>query len=210
MAANGTPPDFDLVKYERDREHELALNQFTHNLEVEQLKLLILLNGGAAAAILTFAEHSASTARWLMLPVLFWLVGLYIGAAATLRMRKVQADFGKFYRHRRHATEFRRLAGLGKLPSGISRDELSELVRLASGEEALRKAIKTRDLSALHDRLADVVISRARTDNARVEPLSRYSLYWFMLGALVAAGVVIAGPSNPPAAAVKANLAAST
>src|SRR4051812_27447431 len=101
MAIQPAEKDFERVKYERDREHELALNEFTHNLEVEQLKLLILLNGGAATALLAFAEHSAASVQWLMLPVLLWLLGLCAGAAATLRMRKAQAKYSKAYRHRR-------------------------------------------------------------------------------------------------------------
>src|SRR3954471_19675413 len=111
MASQPAEKDFERVKYERDRAHELALNEFTHNLEVTQLKLLIVLNGGAATPLLTFVEHSAGSLRWLMLPVFVWLIGLFTGALATLKMRKAQAQYGKFYRHSRQVTESLRLAG---------------------------------------------------------------------------------------------------
>ncbi|MEA3001394.1 MAG: hypothetical protein QOH81_182 [Sphingomonadales bacterium] len=205
---DATETDFELVKYERDREHELALNEFTHNLEVEQLKLLILLNGGAAAALLTFAEHSGSTVRWLMLPVVIWLIGLSTGAWATLKMREAQSGFGKFYRHRRNATEVRRLIGRRKLPLDISDKELKDLARYAPEEPAPGATPATQDAALLHDRLADLVFDRARKAAAGIDPLSYVSLGAFVAGALTAAAVIAFVPPHEAARSPTANASA--
>jgi hypothetical protein len=207
MASHATDKDFVLVKYEHDRDHEIALNEFTHNLEMEQLKLLILLNGGAATALLTFAEHS-SAAPWLMIAVGIWLIGLLIGAFATFIMRRGQSAFAKFYRHHRNATEFRRIAGAASLPRSISDAELEDLEALASQEPTVRRALDKKDDAFLHERLARFVIAGAREDNRRVHRLSYFSLGAFIMGAIAAAGIVISAPS-PADAVHKAEVKAS-
>ncbi|HEY1604570.1 MAG TPA: hypothetical protein VGF77_03125 [Allosphingosinicella sp.] len=186
--------DFELVKYERDREHELALNEFTHRLEVEQLKLLILLNGGAATALLAFAEHDSAAVRWLAVPVVLWLAGLVAGALATMRMRKAQAFYGKFYRHRRQVTEFLRLAGRRKLPPSLSIEDRKDLETLAETQAAVAAALATENLPGLHASLAEIAIAKARTGNEGVTPLSHASLCAFLAGALAAAAVMILVP----------------
>jgi hypothetical protein len=202
--AYGQPKDFDTVKYERDREHELALNEYTHNLEVEQLKLLILLNGGAATAVIAFAEKAAlgSAVAGLVLPVLLWLAGLYKGAEATLTMREAQSKFSQFYRHRRHASEAR-LSSSGSEPPFLSAEERARLKVIAKKDSDVARALDDDDGETLHQALARQVIAQARALNSRVEPMSRRSLHYFVAGAVVAALVIGAGPfmghpSSPP------------
>lgn len=190
--------DFEAIKYGYDREHELELNKFTHNLEVEQLKLLILLNGGAATALLAFADGpvAANAVAWLLLPVLLWLIGLVVAAWATLTMREAQSAFSKFYRHRRNATEWRLLADAFRqrgvaLPLGISDDEEERLVRLANrGDSDVARALQEPDGALIHERLAKLTIGDARQASQRVLPLSVISLAFFLAGALCAAGVM--------------------
>jgi len=47
------PPDFEICKYQLDRAHELELNRFAHGLEIERLKILQLVNGGAFTVLET-------------------------------------------------------------------------------------------------------------------------------------------------------------
>lgn len=204
MAEKPDDLDFELTKYGYDRQHELELNKFTHNLEMEQLKLLILLNGGAATALLTFADGSilARTLPWLLLPVLLWLAGLIIGAWATIEMRDAQSGYSKFYRHRRNATEwdylvyaFRR-RGLD-YPIGISQKEKGLLETIArDDDDRIAKALRVKDGAVLHDRLAKFTIRRARRVNDRIVPLTRFSLGLFVAGVVAAAGVTALAP--PP------------
>jgi hypothetical protein len=204
----GQPKDFDTVKYERDREHELALNEYTHNLEVEQLKLLILLNGGAATAVIAFAEKASLgiAVAGLVVPVLLWLAGLYKGAQATLTMREAQSKFSKFYRHRRHAGEAR-LSSPGSEPPFLSPEERATLKAMAKNDADLTRALAADDGETLHQALAGEAIAQARDLNSQVEPMSRTSLHYFVAGAIVAALVIGAGPfighpSPPPRPAV--------
>lgn len=103
---------FDTEKYKLDRAHELELNKFTHVLEVERMKLLTYLNGGAAAAWLTFSKASPSSddalaAAALVIPPLIWLVGLLLASVATQATFKTQRSFTQAYHRRRRADEWR-------------------------------------------------------------------------------------------------------
>lgn len=203
-ASTDSAAGFELLKYELDRAHELELNKFTHNLEMDQLKLLILLNGGAATALLTFADGAilARTLPWLLLPVLLWLAGLIIGAQATIKMREAQSAYAKFYRHRRNATESRHLAAAFRrrsldFPLGLSLKEEQRLQKVAErGNEPLAEALRTGDGAVLHDQLAELTIAEARDVNERIGPLTRISLRLFVAGVVAAAGVTAAVPSD--------------
>ena len=184
--------DFELIKYDHDRGHEVELNKFTHALEMEQLKLLILLNGGAATAILAFADKAGLVDRlWALLPPVFlWLLGLSIGAWATITLRQAQSDYARFYRHRRSATEWRQLAQLPReaLVARIGRPPLHTL-RKIYGDDA-RQQFDTGDGAHLHDRAATYVLSQAQRANRHVYPLTLISLAMFVLGALMMAAMM--------------------
>ena len=201
---NGAGRDFELAKYESDRDHEIKLNEFTHALEVEQLKLLIFLNGGAAAALLTFAEKApASANRGAFLGAIgCWLAGLVVGAVATFTMRTAQSLFGKAYRHRRNAVEWRRLTG--------SQEKRERLIGPAEAELVQRldpppDADATGDI--LYDRTATLIIADARAANRRIFPLSVISILLFLAGAVSAAFLVIAVPAGGGDETPSANVA---
>lgn len=115
MGSEYPSSDFEIEKYKLDRLHELELNKFTHALEMERLKLLTFLNGGAAAAWLTFSRAAEITSnRWpaialIVVPALFWLVGLASASVATQRALTCQRDYTKAYHQRRRADEWRTL-----------------------------------------------------------------------------------------------------
>lgn len=195
------PPDFELTKYGYDREHELELNKFTHALEVEQLKLLFLLNGGAAAALLTFAERVTypMTREGLLWPVLFWIAGLTVAAGATFRTRLVQGLYSKAYRHRRHATEWRRTKRSDDPqwvnPLGLPESELlDELGRTLSVQE--RKAFESaRDAGVgdfLYESAATFLRKRAERSKKWISALGGISIACFIAGAVTAAVVATA------------------
>jgi hypothetical protein len=200
-----TDADFDTIKYERDREHELKLNEFTHNLELEQLRLLILLNGGATTAVLAFAEKSASpqTLQALLAAVIVWLVGLGAGAWATLAMREAQSLFAKSYRHRRNAREIRRAphSGTGTIPP--SAYELGLLIesgqlKRQKGFLAIFRRVKSKQPTAvLHDDMAKAARHCAFARSGTVYRLSVASLILFVAGAIAASAGLLGAPAAP-------------
>jgi hypothetical protein len=203
-----TSGDFEKLKYSADREHELKLNEFTHNLEMEQLKLLILLNGGAAAALLAFAEKAASgrTLGWLMAPVALWLVGLGLGAVATLTMRDAQALFAKAYRHRRQAADTGRLP-IARAPAFVPTKRDAALL-MEFGKGGGREGQDGDSSTVRQQRLADASLYCAGTRNEKVKPLSLWSVAFFMSGAVAAGAVIILVPPTREATSTRMQTAA--
>lgn len=198
MPTNPESVDFELTKYGYDRQHEIELNKFTHALEVEQLKLLILLNGGGAAALLSFADTSgfSMSLAGLFVPVLLWILGLGSAATATLRMRQLQAEYTKAYRHRRNATEWRRFHekhGVKRVnPFGLPDNVLlAELKTNLTGEEGRQFAAaeKIGNGDVLYDLAATYLRQRADSRKDWISWLSAASIGAFIVGALFAAGV---------------------
>lgn len=121
MALGELPPElprdeaasFQLLKYELDRTHELELNKFSYGLEIERLKILQLLNGGAFTALIAFFDKEMLRAGddmppiFLSVAVVAWLGGLGIAALATQRALDAQSKFAAAYHTRRRATEWR-------------------------------------------------------------------------------------------------------
>jgi hypothetical protein len=219
MSEKPEPADFELTKYGHDRGHELELNKFTHTLEMEQLKLLILLNGGAATALIAFADEVGIRGDLvtLLAPVLLWLCGLGAGAWATMTMREAQSKYAQAYRFRRNATEWRQLAErFGPHVLGERLGELDPDTVTAAEQELIdrRATRKARELlnwpsdppaaggAALRDAAAIVAFRAAGKANGRIEGLSLVSLALFVLGVLAAAGSVADMPA-PQAPAVK-------
>lgn len=218
----GVPPaDFELTKYGYDREHELELNKFTHALEVEQLKLLVLLNGGAAAALLTFAKETTYplTLAGLLGPVVLWILGLVAAAAAAVVLRQVQAEFSRAYRHRRQAIEWSRSQRpdvpnqanpialpdrdlLETLSERYVKEQAAEEARGEAGKQAgedarkaaqaLSKARNERRGDLLHNLAATFLRQRAAGRNKWVVRLGGLSIALFAAGAVTAA-LVAAG-----------------
>jgi hypothetical protein len=219
MSNGKADASFETTKYERDREHELKLNEFTHNLEMEQLKLLILLNGGAATALLAFAEKAASGPGLCLLaiPIALWLAGLGVGAYATILMREAQSLFGKSYRHRRTAVEaVHNAASATFKPTDREKKWLAEFERFektaksstpesrgpqAAASDAPRATAQPSDTPVKpedgvnHARMADAALHCAGTRNDRVKWTSLASVGLFILGAAAAAAILILAPS---------------
>jgi hypothetical protein len=112
---NDTYSVFVIEKYKLDRAHELELSKFTHALQMERLKLLTFLNGGAAAAWLTFSgvgrpSENAWAAAALIFPTLFWLVGLILASLATHFTLKSERASTRAYHRRRRSDEWRLLS----------------------------------------------------------------------------------------------------
>lgn len=212
MSTKPDPPDFELTKYGYDRAHELELNKFTHALEMERLKLLILLNGGSATALLTFARETALGDRlWLAIPVGLWAAGLWVGVEATAKMLAGQSQFTRSYRFRRNAVEWRRFELLHGADDARGRfaelreDELkaaaTELERLGRLENTNPRAEpgqprppdgKANDGSHTRDALANVAFNTARVTTEAVERLTLRSVRFFVLGIFAAAILVLA------------------
>lgn len=187
MTDGGQPQDFEITKYGFDRDHELSLNQFQHALEFEQLKLLIFLNGGAATALLAFAEKTKTGFNSLLFgsAIVAWLVGLLVGTWATIGMRGLQSDYAKSLRYRRLATEWRRLPE--KLP-GLDPKLIIELPDGKTPDEAATQ----RDNAILCDLGANAVRDGARREKINVVIKIWASLALFIIGAILAMCVVLA------------------
>lgn len=110
---NSDPPDFEIRKYELDRAHELELNKFAHGLEIERLKILQLVNGGAFTVLVAFAPGllrvGGSAGTLALAAALCWVAGLGGAALATHIQLGSQANFNRSVRYRRNALEWRRL-----------------------------------------------------------------------------------------------------
>lgn len=132
------PADFELHKYDSDRVHELELNKFSHALEVERLKILQLVNGGAFTVVVGFSDalvQSRGDARWLAAAAsVGWIAGLASAAWATQLTLDWQTSFSKAYNRRRRAIEWRRLRGIS--PDRRTRDPELE----GRGDTCLEKA----------------------------------------------------------------------
>lgn len=118
MTASGTAKDrlnavfeFEMRKYDRDREHELELNKFTHTFELERVKVLFLLNGGAFTLLVTLFDKQNGIGgialNWMMAASAAWLFGLLCAAQAAQRALDTQRSFMQAYHRRRRAVEWR-------------------------------------------------------------------------------------------------------
>lgn len=174
------PSDFEQRKYDLDRAHELELNRFTHGLEVERLKLLFLLNGGAATAWFTFAGKRVEglsgfyTLTLAFAPTLLWLMGLVLAAQAAREALSMQRNFAKAYHRRRRAAEQAWIAGSPAMPAD---------------EATLRAALKAspdETLAACYHRLADEAADEAQVQSFKVESRVQESIYAFAGGGAVA------------------------
>jgi hypothetical protein len=207
--------DFAVTKYGYDREHELELGEFTHSLEMEQIKLLILLNGGAATAFLTFGDKTglARSVLGLGAPVACWLVGLCVGAAATIQLRRTQTSYTQAFNLRRRAEEWRqlRLKHLedAAIRARVNLPDQKALNKLHARFPEVAFVSVSKDGAAHHDCAANLVIRKARKANPWIFRLSLASIGLFMAGALLATWFILSTPS-PPAASPPANTAAAT
>lgn len=97
---------FVLHKYALDRAYELELNRFTHAYEMEQAKLLFILNGAAFALLLGLLKlgPAAGEPRLVILAAGLWLLGLLTATVAGCLALEAQRAFARAY-HRRRARE---------------------------------------------------------------------------------------------------------
>lgn len=182
--------EFQLHKYQRDREHELELNKFTHALEVERLKILQLLNGGAFTIFLGFSNlllyNGGQPRQAGIAAALLWLLGLGAAAWATQVQLDTQAAFSKAYRLRRTAVEWREL------------DLDDEARNRALGP---LKHVKGRPVFAYSDSEFEDEATNARAEGsdqaAQVTRLARASLVLFAVGAILMT-IAFANARPPP------------
>lgn len=171
-APESGPADFELHKYDSDRVHELELNKFSHALEVERLKILQLVNGGAFTVVVGFSDallQSRGDTRWLAAAaIVSWIAGLASAAWATQLTLDWQASFSTAYNRRRRAIEWRRLRGIS--PDARPRDSGLE----DRGDACLEKA-------------ADDARRRGGELGHRVKRWAMASVALFVTGALLMA-----------------------
>lgn len=106
---------FLLEKYKLDRAHEVALNNATATYEQANLRTLLILNGGSATAYLALfgamdQNVSILDAKFVLLAVLAWLVGVFVTGFATWEAYRSQRSFAQSLRSRRQATERRHVS----------------------------------------------------------------------------------------------------
>lgn len=219
MGDGAKSEDFNVIKYGHDRAHELELNKFAHALEVEQLKLLILLNGAAATALLTFAEHGSLQASiwWFATAIGCWILGLALGAYAIIKMQFVQTKFAQSLRHRRCAEEWRQLGAkdnssdfIGRLglPGKELRIEIKEIP--VEMKVSLPEFLSWEEGAWLNDMAAEHLLKGGGAGDVKIRDLSIASVGFFVLGALAATFAIVSQPTSGegPSTAVQ-NSAAS-
>jgi hypothetical protein len=166
--------DFLREKYAHDRAHELELNRFTHAFELEQIRLLFLLNGGAFTVLVALVEWRpivGSLALLLMAAALAWLLGLLAAVVAGRRALDVQRAFTQAYHNRRRSVE----TGL------LAPDEI--------------------DRKAHYEARADAFVEAGITLSQGLKPRVYACVGLFMVGGLAAAlylMVVVPGASVAP------------
>ncbi len=177
------PPDFELRKYELDRAHELELNKFAHALEVERLKILQLVNGGAFTVLVAFAAPLLSSKGWsawlALLAGFSWTLGLAAAAYATQRQLDGQGKFNAAYRHRRNAVEWRRLS---KIYGGVA---ASRMIAPLTQDEDGKAGIEGRPSSGADRPSVDEAHPEGRAATLNVKRLAIAGLFLLMLGRLL-------------------------
>jgi hypothetical protein len=179
----GQLPDLELEKYKLDRAHELELNKFAHALEVERLKILSYLNGGAIAVLLALfkegLENVPAIGRiGIAVSVAFWIAGLYAAARATQLNLETQIEFNRAYHRRRRAIEWRLLA------TKYTVDALTRAVGTHSDDRTLPPDEE-------YDAAARAAVDVGTIKAKRVTETARASVVLFMCGAAVATISVI-------------------
>lgn len=136
--------DIEFQKYVCDRAHELELNKFVHVFELERLKILSILNGGAVGIAAGFSEALAKgegPTQWLAGgAVVSWVLGLLVATWAIQVALKLQANFAQAYRYRRHSIEWRLLSG--KYPSMPQRTRVLSPPPLKKRRLVIRKVMR--------------------------------------------------------------------
>lgn len=168
--------DAILCKYEADRVHELELNKFSHAFEVERLKLLHLLNGGAFVALTALTDlhglfDGGEATIAVAVAVIAWLIGLGLAFQATQAALDTQVKFAQAYHSRRRATEWRLLAGT------YSTTELERIVSPPPAEFG-------GEFDAAFDNKASAMVEAGRTLGAKVRRLAKASVGAFILGGI--------------------------
>ena len=190
----GQPPDFELRKYELDRAHELELNKFAHKLEVESIKILQLINGGAFTVLVGFSAallQGGGMVRALGVgAAACWIGGLGAAAWAQQQLRAVQSCQNRSNRFRRNAVEWRRLNGQGLAIADL---------RLRVGPPAKNQGPPVSDED--YDKWAQAAYEEAGEHGDRVQGWIWSSILLFVLGGVLLAASVAFAPPPPPEAA---------
>ena len=191
-----TDGGIELEKYRLDREHELELNKFSHALEMERLKILSYLNGGAVGVYLALVKDRLSgadpgLAAASTVAVLFWLAGLVAAATAIQSNLTTQVAFARAYHHRRRATEWRLFKRSG-FPA-------AKLLRMVAPPPDLPEKATDDGDDDLFDRSAQRAIEEGRTAARQIIWKARGAVLAFVLGAACATLGVIFSCSGPSA-----------
>ena len=202
MSDDQTAGPFLHRKYDADRVHELELNKFTHALEMDRLKLLLLLNGGAFTVVGGFSEslfRPGATSPILFAAMGAWLVGLLLAAFATQDALNVQRAFAQAYHNRRRATEWRILGETDPPVPGATNPATDELPTLPPRvpAEPVAGAVSTDDPAtniAAFNQAATAHRAGADRPATRVTWLAWLSVFTFAIGGLA----LLAGLSDLP------------
>jgi hypothetical protein len=189
-ASDADAIELAMEKYKLDRAHELELNKFAHALEMERLKILSYLNGGAVGVYLVLMKEALSKSEAGLIlassmAVLFWLLGLIAAACAIRSNLTAQVEFARAYHRRRRATEWRTFE-----KAGVKVEELKHMI--APPPEL------PGPLNATGDRRFDAaaLLSIKRGDMAKRQIGYRalFSVAFFVVGSLFA-GVGVIKPA---------------
>jgi hypothetical protein len=185
--------DFELEKYRTDRAHELELNKFTHTLEMERLKILQLLNGGAFTVVVGFSDALVAATPlsrgFAVIAILCWIVGLAGAAHAAQLALDLQRGFTQAYHNRRRAIEWRLLHGKYKDPR--------RLAAMIAPPPARTDAF----YDAAFEAQADDYRAEAGRLGPQVKEWSRVGLILFTAGALSMTVALAAAGARPSPAA---------
>jgi hypothetical protein len=123
---------FALTKYEADRAHELELEleKVSAQIEIAFIQAVVVLNGVAATAFLSFLSNKQSIADCVKLLSLsslgIWALGLLFGLIAGMLAYVAQNNFSRVLRNERHAFGIKLLGRVDKVVLGIDHHETIE------------------------------------------------------------------------------------
>lgn len=190
----GDPSPFDVEWYRLHRTHELELSKATLQYELERLRLLSYLNGGAIGAFLAFGKDALQPNLLTILAVALWILGLIFAWIAWTNGYDGQRDYAMAYRVRRHILERERLDKNAKINRyGVERhkSEQPQKGELLSEEEL--------------DDKATIATGKGGSGMKSAWGIETFSMIFFALGAASAlmSFVTTDKPEKPPAVVVE-------
>jgi hypothetical protein len=187
--------DLEMEKYRLDRLHELELNKFAHTLEVERLKTLTYLNGGAIAVFVAllgsiFGDISDWAKVVALISVGLWIFGLYFAASAVQLNLETQVEFNRAYHRRRRAIEWR------LLKKKYNTDELKRMIGYIGPQqgslEGKEADAQEESQEKRYDDAARNAVEEGIAKARRVSSRAKLSVLLFMVAAAFASVAIVA------------------